>query len=74
MPTPGTSFVAAAGNPGHRLRVEHDRGTLLVTLSAEDGEGCTVPAVDRRTRRSVVSQSRRQIDATEDAYAPLRGG
>jgi hypothetical protein len=62
------------GNPAHRLRVEHDRDTLLVKLSGEDGEGWTVIAVDRSTRRWAVAQSRRQLDATTDAYEQLYGG
>jgi len=77
-----TSFVADAGdervrtlseegNPAHRLRVEHNRDTLLVHLSDEDGEGWTVLAVDRATRRCVVAQGRRQREAAEDAYARL---
>ena len=80
-----TSFVAdphadparvlhEQGNPAHRLRVEHDRATLLVHLSDEDGDGWTVIAVDRATRRWVVAQARRQIDAAQDAYARLRDG
>jgi hypothetical protein len=80
-----TSFVAdpaqdpprtlfEQGNPAHRLRVEHDRDTLLVKLSDEDGEGWIVLAVDRATRRWAVAQARRQIDATKDAYARLYGG
>jgi hypothetical protein len=60
------------GNPSHRLRVEHDESTLLVHLSGEDGDGWTVMAVDRATRRWVVAQARRQIDAAQDAYARLR--
>ena len=80
-----TSFVADAsaggrvrtlheeGNPAHRLRVEHNRDTLLVHLSGEDGEGWTVLAVDRGTRRWVVAQARRQLEAAEDAYAQLYG-
>jgi hypothetical protein len=59
------------GNPQHRLRVEHDRDTLLVHLSDEDGQGWTVLAVDRATRRCVVAQARRQIDAAQDAYGRL---
>ncbi len=59
------------GNPRHRLRVEHDRGTLLVHLSDEDGQGWTVLAVERATRRYVVVQARRQSDAAQDAYARL---
>jgi hypothetical protein len=79
-----TSFVAdphgepprvlhEEGNPAHRLRVEHDGATLLVHLSDEDGEGWTVMAVDRATRRWVVARSRRQIDAAQDAYERLHG-
>ena len=59
------------GNPAHRLRVEHNRETLLVHLSDEDGNGWTVLAVDRPTRRWVVAQARRQLDAAEDAYSRL---
>jgi catechol 2,3-dioxygenase-like lactoylglutathione lyase family enzyme len=65
--------VAEQGNPAHRLRVEHDRETLLVHLSDEDGRGWTVLAVDRATRRWAVAQARRQLDAAQDAYAQLRG-
>jgi hypothetical protein len=79
-----TSFVAdpgngssrilhEQGNPAHRLRVEHNRDTLFVHLSDEDGEGWTVLAVDRATRRWVVAQSFRQLDAAEDAYSRLYG-
>jgi catechol 2,3-dioxygenase-like lactoylglutathione lyase family enzyme len=59
------------GNLAHRLRVEHNRDTLLVHLSDEDGEGWTVMALDRATRRWAVAQARRQLDAAEDAYARL---
>ena len=62
------------GNPAHRLRVEHDRDTLLVHLSDEDGQGWTVLAVDRSTRRWAVSQSRRQRDAAQEAYTRLYSG
>jgi hypothetical protein len=62
------------GNPAHRLRVEHDGATLLVHLSDEDGDGWTVLAVDRATRRWAVAQGRRQIDAAQDAYTRLRAG
>jgi hypothetical protein len=68
-PRPRTLFEE--GNPAHRLRVEHDKRTLLVHLSDEDGGGWTVLAVDRASRRWVVSQARRQIDAATDAYARL---
>ena len=60
-------------NPAHRLRVEHDRETLLVHLSDEDGQGWTVLAVDRPTRRWAVSQARRQADAAVEAYERLYG-
>jgi len=51
--------------------VEHNRDTLLVHLSDEDGEGWTVLAVDRPTRRWAVAQSRRQLDAAKDACSRL---
>jgi hypothetical protein len=73
-----TSFVADPprglhedGNPSHRLRVEHDRDTLLVHLSGEDGSGWTVLAVDRATRRFAVAQAGRQRDAAQEAYTRL---
>jgi hypothetical protein len=59
------------GNPRHRLRVEHNRTTLLLHLSDEDGDGWTVFAVDRASRRSVVARARRQLDAAEEAYTRL---
>jgi hypothetical protein len=59
------------GNPAHRVRVEHNRDTLLVHLSDEDGQGWTVMAVDRATRRFAVAQARRQLDAAEAAFAQL---
>ena len=40
-------------------------------LSDEDGPGWTVLAVDRATRRWVVVQGLRQLDAAEDAYGRL---
>jgi hypothetical protein len=64
-------ILAEHGNPDHRLRVEHNRDTLLVHLSDEDGKGWTVLAVDRATRRWVVAQARRQLEAAEDAYSRL---
>lgn len=79
-----TSFVADPGkdgerirglheeaNPRHRLRVEHDRHTLLIHLSDEDGEGWTTIAVDRLTRRWAVAQESRQTDGARDAYDDL---
>jgi hypothetical protein len=60
-----------AGNPAHRLRVEHDNQTLLIHLSDEDGGGWTVFAVHRGSRRWAVAQAPRQIEAAERAYADL---
>jgi hypothetical protein len=59
------------GNPAHRVRVEHNRHTLLIHLSDEDGGGWTVLAVDRETRRSAVAQARTQLEAAEQAFAEL---
>ena len=64
-------ILSEQGNPAHRLRVEHNRDTLLVHLSDEDGKGWTVLAVDRATRRWAVAQADRQLDAAEGAYAQL---
>jgi len=77
-----TSFVAdpsddrprtlfEEGNPAHRARVEHNRDTILVHLSDEDGRGWTVLAVDRTTREWAVAQSPRQIDAARNAFESL---
>ena len=79
-----TSFVADCsaakprtlfeeGNPNHRLRVEHNRETLLIHLSGETGDGWLVFAVDRATRRWAVGEARRQIDAAEHAFDALYG-
>jgi catechol 2,3-dioxygenase-like lactoylglutathione lyase family enzyme len=67
----GRRSLAEQGNPAHRVRVEHNRDTLLVHLSEEDGEGWTVMAVDRGTRRWAVTQARRQLEAAETAFAQL---
>jgi hypothetical protein len=83
-PTRWTSFVAdrdderprilhEEGNPQHRVRVEHNRRTILVHLSGEDGHGWTVMAVDRASRRWAVGEGKRQIDAAEAAFAQLYG-
>ncbi len=64
-------ILSEAGNPAHRLRVEHNRDTLLVHLSDEDGKGWTVLAVDRATRRWTVAQGRRQLEAARDAFEGL---
>ncbi|HZU80421.1 MAG TPA: hypothetical protein VE991_10945 [Acidimicrobiales bacterium] len=61
------------GDPDHRLRVEHDRFTLLVHLSGEDGGGWTTMAVDRATRRWAVAQGPTQADTARRAYDELYG-
>lgn len=77
-----TSFLAASkqrgtlhedGNPAHRVRVEHNRDTILVHLSDEDGKGWTVLAVDRATRAWAVGEGRRQTDAAREAFEGLYG-
>ncbi len=78
---PWTSFIADEprsrnlhedGNPAHRLRVEHDRRTLLVHLSDEDGRGWTVLAVDRETRQCAEAQGQTQKNTAMRAYDELR--
>lgn len=59
------------GNPAHRLRVEHDRQTLLIHLSDEDGGGWTVFAIDRQSRLWAVAQGRTQLETAERAYKDL---
>lgn len=66
-------ILSEQGNPAHRLRVEHNRDTLLVHLSDEDGKGWTVLAVERGTRRCKVAHAGRQLDAAEKAYSRLYG-
>jgi catechol 2,3-dioxygenase-like lactoylglutathione lyase family enzyme len=71
---PRPRILSERGNPSHRLRVEHNRDTLLVHLSDEDGGGWTVLAVDRASRRWAVAQAARQVDAAARAYARLYPG
>jgi hypothetical protein len=71
-PRPRTLYDEA--NPAHRARVEHNRHTILVHLSGEDGSGWTVLAVDRATRHWAVGQARRQLDAAEEAFGRLYEG
>jgi hypothetical protein len=47
----------------NRVRVEHNRDTLLVHISGEDGHGWTTLAIDRATREWATAQRRRQVDA-----------
>jgi catechol 2,3-dioxygenase-like lactoylglutathione lyase family enzyme len=64
-------ILSEQGNAAHRLRVEHNRDTLLAHLSGEDGKGWTVLAVDRGTRDWAVAQALRQTEAAEEAYKRL---
>lgn len=59
------------GNPLHRVRVEHNRDTLLIHISGEDGQGWTTLAIDRPTGEWSIAQRRRQSDAAKAAYAKL---
>ena len=68
-PKPRTLFEE--GNPAHRVRVEHNRHTLLIHLSGEAGRGWTVVAVDRATRRWAVAEGARQLDAAREAFDAL---
>ena len=68
-PRPRT--LSEDGNPAHRLRVEHNRDTILIHLSDEDGKGWTTIAVDRATRDTAVASARRQVDAAEQAFERL---
>jgi hypothetical protein len=63
--------LEAEGNPAHRVRVEHNRDTLLVHISDEDGNGWTTVAIDRATREWSIAQRRRQVDAAQSAYSLL---
>jgi len=73
-----TSFVSDGpsrglheeGNPRHRPRVEHDRDTLLVHLSDEEGTGWTTFAIDRATRKWAVGPTQK-VTAVE-AHGDLR--
>jgi hypothetical protein len=60
-------------NPDHRVRVEHNKDTLLIHVSDEEGEGWTTIAIDRATREWAVAQRERQIDAAKSAYEQLYG-
>lgn len=77
-----TSFVGATskgrirglhedGNPEHRVRVEHNKDTMLIHISDEDGNGWTTVAIDRATREWAVAQRERQLDAAQSAYSKL---
>jgi hypothetical protein len=59
------------GNPQHRVRVEHNRDTLLVHISDEDGQGWTTVAIDRASREWSVAQRPGQLDAARVAVTNL---
>jgi len=69
----GTRILHEERKPAHRARVEHNRDTILVHLSGEEGEGRTVLAVDRATRRWAVGEGRRKVDAARVAFEGLYG-
>lgn len=78
-----TSFVASArrgrvvrgleeeGNPAHRVRVEHNKDTLLIHISGEHGPGWTTLAIDRITREWSIAQRQHQSEAVKAAYGNL---
>jgi hypothetical protein len=72
-PPPGrkTRALHEDGNDRHRLRVEHDRHTLLLHLSDEDGRGWMCVAVDRATREWAVADGDTQQTSTTAAYNSL---
>ena len=49
------------GNPKHRVRVEHNKHTLLVHISDEDARGWTTLAIDRSTRQWAIAQRGSQL-------------
>ncbi len=63
--------LAEEGRPRHRLRVEHNRDTLLVHLSGEDGQDWTTVAIDRSTREWAIAQRKGQRAAAAAAYRQL---
>ncbi|HTY49261.1 MAG TPA: hypothetical protein VMB48_06185 [Steroidobacteraceae bacterium] len=78
-----TSFVATPqrgrvirglqeeSNPRHRMKVVHNRDTLLVHISDEDGGGWTTLAIDRATREWAIARRGRQMESAEAAYRLL---
>ena len=66
-----TRGLEEEGNPRHRVRVEHNRHTLLIHISDEDARGWTTVAIDRATREWAIAQRERQVKAAEAAYGLL---
>lgn len=58
-------------NPKHRVRVEHNKHTLLIHISDEDARGWTTVAIDRSTREWAIAQRDRQLQAASAAYELL---
>jgi hypothetical protein len=58
-------------NPLHRVRVEHNRDTLLIHVSNENGQGWTTIAIDRPTREWSIAQRAVQLEAAKAAYGNL---
>ncbi len=59
------------GHPEHRIRVEHNKHTLLLHISNEDGRGWTTVAIDRSSREWAVAQRARQVEAAQAACKQL---
>ena len=59
------------GNPLHRVRVEHNKDTLLIHVSGEEGHGWTTLALDRASREWAIAQRHNQLDAAKAAYGQL---
>src|SRR5262245_3287407 len=59
------------GNPKHRARVEHNKHTILVHISDENGREGTTLAIDRSAREWAVAHRDSQQKAAEAAFALL---
>ena len=58
-------------NSDHRVRVEHNKDTLLIHIAGEHGQAWTTVAIDRTSREWAVAQRPRQVEAAEAAYRLL---
>jgi hypothetical protein len=59
------------GNPEHRVRVAHNKHTLLIHVSDERGDGWTTIAIDRSTREWSIAQRTSQMEAAMAAFEQL---
>lgn len=66
-----TRGLEEEGNPAHRVRVVHNKHTLLIHLSNEDGDGWTTIAIDRATREWSIAQRASQMKSAEAAFRKL---